>query len=82
LAHQYIHQLDDEIKQAIIGNAGTLISFRLGAEDAQFMSLEMFPTFDMEDFINLPNRHIYLKLMIDGAPSRPFSATTIHLDQV
>jgi hypothetical protein len=77
LAHQYIHQLDDEIKEAIIGNAGTIISFRLGAEDAQFMALEMYPTFDMEDFINLPNRHIYLKLMIDGAPSRPFSATTI-----
>jgi DNA helicase HerA-like ATPase len=77
LAHQYIHQLDDEIKQAIFGNTGTIISFRVGTEDAQFMSLEMFPTFEMEDFINLPNRHIYLKLMIDGAPSRPFSATTI-----
>jgi hypothetical protein len=77
LAHQYIHQLDEEIKQAILGNAGTIISFRLGAEDAQFMALEMYPTFNMEDFINLPNRHIYLKLMIAGAPSRPFSATTI-----
>ena len=77
LAHQYMDQLDEEIRRAILGNAGTIISFRVGTEDAQFMSLEMFPTFDMEDFINLPNRHIYLKLMIDGAPSRPFSATTI-----
>jgi hypothetical protein len=79
LAHQYMHQLDDEIRRAILGNAGTIISFRVGTEDAQFLSLEMFPTFSMEDFINLPNRHIYLKLMIDGAPSRPFSATTVIL---
>jgi predicted XRE-type DNA-binding protein len=77
LAHQYMDQLDDEIRSAILGNAGTVISFRVGTEDARFMALEMFPTFDMEDFINLPNRHIYLKLMIDGAPSRPFSGITI-----
>ncbi len=77
LAHQYMDQLDDEIRSAILGNAGTIISFRVGPEDAQFMALEMFPVFDMEDFLNLPNRHIYLKLMIDGAPSRPFSALTI-----
>lgn len=77
LAHQYMYQLDDEIRRAILGNAGTIISFRIGTEDAQFMSLEMFPTFGLEDFINLPNRHIYLKLMIDGAPSRPFSAASV-----
>lgn len=77
IAHQYMHQLDDEIRRAILGNAGTIISFRIGTEDAQFMAKEMYPTFTLEDFINLPNRQIYLKLMIDGAPSRPFSATTI-----
>jgi Cdc6-like AAA superfamily ATPase len=77
LAHQYIHQLDEDIKQAIFGNAGSIISFRLGTEDAQYMSKEMYPLFGLEDFINLPNRHIYLKLMIDGVPSRPFSAITI-----
>lgn len=76
LAHQYLHQLDEEIRQAILGNAGTIISFRIGTEDAMYMSKEMFPEFGLEDFINLPNRHIYLKLMINGAPSRPFSAMT------
>lgn len=76
LAHQYMHQLDEEIRQAILGNAGTIISFRIGTEDAMYMSKEMFPEFGLEDFINLPNRHIYLKLMINGAPSRPFSAMT------
>ena len=78
LAHQYMHQLDDEIRHAILGNAGTLISFRVGTEDAQVLTQEMFPVFGLEDFINLPNRFIYLKLMIDGTPSQPFSAITIH----
>lgn len=76
LAHQYLHQLDDKIKRAVLGNAGTMISFRTGTEDAMYMSKEMYPEFDVEDFINLPNYKIYLKLMIDGRPSRPFSAVT------
>lgn len=76
LAHQYLHQLDDKIKRGILGNAGTIISFRIGTEDAMYMSKEMYPEFDVEDFINLPNYKIYLKLMIDGRPSRPFSAVT------
>lgn len=75
LAHQYIFQLEDEIREAILGNAGTIVSFRIGVEDARYMSREMFPEFALEDFINLPNFHIYLRLMINGAPSRPFSAT-------
>ena len=77
LAHQYMHQLDDDIRHAILGNVGTLISFRVGTEDAQYLTKEMFPVFGLEDFINLPNRHIYLKLMIDGTPSQPFSAITL-----
>ena len=74
LAHQYFFQLDDEIRRAILGNAGTIIAFRVGTEDSLFLSKEMFPEFGIEDFINLPNYHMYLKLMINGAPSRPFSA--------
>ncbi|KAA3621017.1 MAG: type IV secretory system conjugative DNA transfer family protein [Bacteroidetes bacterium] len=77
LAHQYLHQLDDKIKRAVLGNVGTIISFRIGTEDARYMSKEMYPEFDVEDFLNLPNYKIYLKLMIDGVPSRPFSAITI-----
>jgi hypothetical protein len=55
-------------------NAATLISFRVGAEDAGFLAREFQPKFEVEDLINLPNRNIYLKLMIDGTPSQPFSA--------
>ncbi|MBK9722009.1 MAG: type IV secretion system DNA-binding domain-containing protein [Saprospiraceae bacterium] len=79
LAHQYMNQLDDDIKSAVLGNAGTVISFRIGTEDAMHMAKEMYPEFDVEDFINLANYHIYLKLMIDGKPSRPFSAFALPL---
>jgi DNA helicase HerA-like ATPase len=76
LAHQYFHQLEDDIRRAILGNAGTIISFRVGTEDAQFLSKEMYPAFKLEDFINLPNYSVYLKLMINGVPSKPFSGVT------
>lgn len=76
LANQHLHQLDPDIRSAVIGNAGTLISFRVGAEDAPFLVREFQPTFDVEDLLNLPNRSVFLKLMIDGTPSRPFSAET------
>lgn len=76
LAHQYLHQLEPEIRHAVLGNAGTLISFRLGAEDAPYISRELLERFDSSDLQNLENRHFYIRLMIDGQPSRPFSATT------
>lgn len=76
LAHQYLDQLEPDVRHAVIGNAGTLISFRLGAKDAEFIAHEFEPVFDRIDLVNLPNYHIYLKLLIDGAPSKPFSAVT------
>lgn len=77
LAHQYIQQLDIEIRHAIFGNIGTIISFRLGVEDAKALAQEMYPTFDFENFMNLPNHAIYIKLMINGVPTRPFNAQTL-----
>lgn len=79
LAHQYLHQLDADIKHAVLGNAGTLIAFRLGAEDAAFIAREFEPVFGAGDLLSLPNRSVYLKLMIDGKPSKPFSATTLQI---
>ena len=78
LAHQYLHQLDSDIRHAVLGNAGTLISFRVGPEDASVMATEFQPKFDVLDLISLPNRDFYLTLMIDGAPSKPFSARTLN----
>ena len=76
-SHQYTHQLDERIRHAILGNTGTLISFRLGAHDALFIGREFEPAFEPQDFTALPNYAIYVKMMIDGAPSQPFSALTL-----
>ncbi|MBS3915819.1 MAG: TraM recognition domain-containing protein [Bacteroidetes bacterium] len=83
VAHQYLNQLTEKIRDAVLGNVGTMICFRLSYQDAQFFAKEMHPVFEAEDFINLENHSIFLKLLIDGKPSTPFSAITIapeHLD--
>ncbi len=77
MAHQYLHQLALEVRHAILGNAGTLIAFRLGAEDAEIVSRELDRIFSPSDLLRLANRAMALRLMIDGQPSRPFSARTI-----
>lgn len=74
LAHQHLHQLEPEVRHAVLGNAGSLVVFRVGAEDAPTLAAELQPTFEVLDLLNLPNRNFYVKLMIDGAPSRPFSS--------
>lgn len=80
IAHQYIGQLDSEIREAVFGNVGTIISFRVGVDDALHLAKEMLPLFKLEDFINLPNYSMYLKLMIDGIPSKAFSALSIRAE--
>lgn len=77
LAHQYLGQLDREIQDAIFGNVGTIIAFRVGFRDAEILEKELFPVFEVADLLNLPNYSIYVKLTVDGVPSRPFSATTL-----
>ncbi|MDD5547378.1 MAG: type IV secretion system DNA-binding domain-containing protein [Candidatus Pacebacteria bacterium] len=81
LAHQYLGQLETDgssrVQDAIFGNVGTMISFRVGAEDGEFLEKEFQPDFMMNDFVNLPKYNFYIKLMIDGVASRPFSAQTI-----
>lgn len=77
LAHQYLAQLDLAIKSAILGNAGTIISFRVGMEDAEILAKEFYPMFAPVDLLSLPNHQIYLRLMVDGRASQPFSADTV-----
>lgn len=77
VAHQYLHQLEPDIRHAILGNAGTVISFRVGAEDASYLASEFNGAFEEADLLRLPNYHVYMKLMIDGNPSPPFSAATL-----
>jgi type IV secretory pathway TraG/TraD family ATPase VirD4 len=75
LTHQYMEQLPEDIQKAILGNVGTIICFRLGVEDARVMTQEFYPVFKQDDFVNLPRFCMYLRLLIDGAGSKPFSAS-------
>jgi len=77
MAHQYIEQMDEEVRDAVFGNVGTMIVFRVGAYDADVLEKEFAPTFTAEDLVDLGLRQIYLKLMIDSVSSKPFSATTL-----
>lgn len=77
IAHQFIAQLIDEVRDAVFGNVGTFICFRVGAADAEEFEKEFAPRFTAEDLVNIPKYHIYLKLMIDGVSSDAFSAKTI-----
>ncbi|MFA6394090.1 MAG: type IV secretion system DNA-binding domain-containing protein [Patescibacteria group bacterium] len=74
MGHQYVEQLGDVVKAAVFGNVGTLVVFRVGAIDAEELVKEFTPTFTEEDLVNLPKYEMYLKLMIDGVSSDPFSA--------
>jgi hypothetical protein len=88
MAHQYIGQLTDKtsayeganskVRDAVFGNVGTIMSFKIGAEDAEYMAKEMAPTLSEQDVINIPNFHCYTKLNIDNTTSRPFSMGTIY----
>jgi len=77
LTHQYMAQLPEEVRSGILGNVGTIICFRLGTADAKIMEDEFYPVFTVEDFVNLPRFHIYLKLLINGVGSKGFSAMVI-----
>ena len=83
MAHQYLGQLGDDfqkeekLRKAIFGNAGTIIAFKVGPDDAEFLEKEFYPEFERQDLINQDKHNIYLKLAIDGKTSKPFSALTL-----
>src|SRR3990167_9074009 len=77
LANQYIEQMEEEVRDAVFGNVGTLIVFRVGPFDAEVLETVFDPTFTPEDLVGLGIGQIYLTLMIDGVGSPPFSAETI-----
>lgn len=77
MAHQFIAQLEENIKDAVLGNVGTMVSFRIGAPDTEIIGLEFQPQVSNNDLINIANRNAYIKLMIDGAASKPFNIATL-----
>src|SRR3990167_7453359 len=77
IAHQYIEQMEEEVRDAVFGNVGTTVAFRVGPFDAEVLEKIFMPTFTKEDIVNLGFAQIYLTLMVDGIGSKPFSARTI-----
>ena len=79
IAHQFIAQLDEKIRDAVVGNVGTKAAFRVGTTDAEFLAKQFEPTFGQQDLENLPNRHAVCALLVNGVPARPFSLQTQNL---
>ncbi|MFA6158656.1 MAG: DUF87 domain-containing protein [Candidatus Paceibacterota bacterium] len=77
IAHQYIEQMEEEVRAAVFGNVGTMIAFRVGSFDAEVLEKEFAPRFTVEDIVNLGMYQVYMRLMIDGMGSQPFSATNL-----
>ncbi|TSC62270.1 MAG: hypothetical protein Greene041614_556 [Parcubacteria group bacterium Greene0416_14] len=77
VAHQFIAQLDEKIKNAVFGNVGSIAAFRVGAEDAEFLEKQFEPVFKANDLMNLDNRNAYLRMLINGKPAKPFNIETI-----
>jgi hypothetical protein len=77
MANQYIAQMEEQVREAVFGNVGTLVSYRVGPSDAPYLAKEYMPTFEETDLINLNNYHIYLKMSVGGVTSSPFSAATL-----
>lgn len=85
MGHQYIGQLtpdgNNKVRDAVFGNVGTMVVFRVGASDAEFLETEFEPAFTPTDIVNLPKYNIILKLMINGVSSNPFTATTTQMQE-
>jgi len=81
IAHQFIAQLDENIRDAVIGNVGTKISMRIGTTDAEFLEKQFAPTFTAKDLENLPNRTAVCALLVNGTPARPFTIETVPLPE-
>jgi hypothetical protein len=77
VAHQFIAQLEENIKNAVFGNVGSMIAFRVGADDAEYLEKQFAPTFTAKDLMNIDNRHAYVKMLVNGRPEKPFSISTL-----
>lgn len=77
VAHQFVGQLEEKIRDAVLGNIGTMVSFRIGAPDTEIIGKEFAPQVSDNDLVNIENRNAYIKLMIDGAASQPFNLATL-----
>ncbi|MFA5270501.1 MAG: TraM recognition domain-containing protein [Patescibacteria group bacterium] len=77
VAHQFVAQLEEKIRDAVLGNVGTMVSFRIGAPDTEVIGKEFAPGVSENDLVNIENRNAYIKLMVDGAATKPFNLTAL-----
>lgn len=77
IAHQYIAQLEDKIKNAVFGNVGSMAVFRVGTEDATFLEPRFKPIFNSQDIIKLDNYNAYINMLVNGQPVKPFNIKTL-----
>lgn len=82
VAHQFIAQLSDGIRDAVFGNVGSLVAFRVGSEDAEFLQHQFTPVFGASDLMNIPNYNAYVRILAEGVPQKPFSIKTLLLPDV
>jgi hypothetical protein len=81
VAHQYISQLSEEIKNAVFGNVGNMAVFRTGPEDAEVLAKKLAPTFTADDITRLDNRNAYMSMLVNGQPAKPFNIETLPLEK-
>lgn len=82
IAHQFIGQLQPEIKNAVFGNVGSVAAFRVGTEDAEFLEKQFAPVFTANDLINVDNHNAFVRMLVSGKPTRPFNIETLPLPSV
>lgn len=77
VAHQFLAQIDEKIRDAVFGNVGSMAAFRVGAEDAEKLAEQFAPSVTALDLMNIENRHAYIRLLANGVPQKPFSIGTV-----
>jgi hypothetical protein len=77
IAHQFIAQLDKDIRDAVFGNVGSMTIFRVGSDDASVLESQLAPTFEAQDIMNIQNYHAYVRILANGTPQKPFSVQTL-----
>jgi len=81
IAHQYLSQVDDKIRNAVFGNVGSMVVFRVGQEDGEFFGKQFEPAFSAPDFVSIENRNAYAKILAHGVPQKPFNIKTLNLEE-
>ena len=79
IAHQFLAQIDEKVRDAVFGNVGSMSIFRVGEEDGEFFAKQFAPVFTALDFVNIENQNAYARILANGVPQKPFNFKTLRL---